>query len=51
MILDVRSYGATGSGMKLETPQINAAIEAADAAGGGHGVCAGRDDGTDGRDV
>jgi polygalacturonase len=35
MFFDVRSFGATGSGTKLDTPAVNAAIEAAAAAGGG----------------
>jgi len=35
MFFDVRSFGANGSGTKLDTPAINAAIEAAAAAGGG----------------
>lgn len=35
MIFDVRSFGATGSGKTLDTPGVNAAIEAAAAAGGG----------------
>src|ERR1700709_42503 len=35
MFFDVRSFGATGSGKTLDTPAINAAIEAAAAAGGG----------------
>ena len=33
--LDVRSFGAKGNGITLDTPAINAAIEAAAAAGGG----------------
>ncbi len=32
---DVRSYGASGTGKALDTPGVNAAIEAAAAAGGG----------------
>jgi polygalacturonase len=32
---DVRSYGAKGDGVALDSPAINAAIEAASAAGGG----------------
>ena len=32
---DVRTYGATGSGTQLDTPGVNAAIDAAAAAGGG----------------
>ena len=32
---DVRSYGATGSGKQLDTPGVNAAIQAAADAGGG----------------
>ena len=35
LLFDVRSFGATGSGKTLDTPAINAAIEAAAAAGGG----------------
>ena len=35
LLFDVRSYGATGSGKSLDTPGVNAAIEAAAAAGGG----------------
>jgi len=35
MIFDVRAFGATGAGLKLDSPAINAAIEAAAAAGGG----------------
>jgi polygalacturonase len=35
MFFDVRTYGATGSGKSLDTPGVNAAIEAAAAAGGG----------------
>ncbi len=35
MIFDVRTYGAAGTGKVLDTPAINAAIEAAAAAGGG----------------
>jgi polygalacturonase len=35
LFFDVRTYGATGSGTKLDTPGVNAAIEAAAAAGGG----------------
>jgi len=35
MFFDVRSYGSVGSGKVLDTPAINAAIEAAAAAGGG----------------
>jgi polygalacturonase len=35
MFFDVRTYGATGSGTSLDTPGVNAAIEAAAAAGGG----------------
>ena len=35
MFFDVRAYGATGTGKALDTPAINAAIEAAAAAGGG----------------
>jgi polygalacturonase len=34
-MFDVRTFGATGSGKTLDTPAINAAIEAAAAAGGG----------------
>ena len=34
-MFDVRSFGATGNGKTLDTPAINAAIEAAAAAGGG----------------
>ncbi len=35
LLFDVRSFGATGTGKTLDTPAINAAIEAAAAAGGG----------------
>jgi polygalacturonase len=35
LFFDVRAFGATGSGKVLDTPGINAAIEAAAAAGGG----------------
>jgi polygalacturonase len=35
LMFDVRAFGATGSGTKLDTPGVNAAIEAAAAAGGG----------------
>jgi polygalacturonase len=35
LLFDVRAYGATGSGKTLDTPAVNAAIEAAAAAGGG----------------
>src|SRR6201996_9299500 len=35
MFFDVRSFGATGTGKQLDTPAVNAAIEAAAAAGGG----------------
>jgi polygalacturonase len=35
MLFDVRAYGATGTGKTLDTPGVNAAIEAAAAAGGG----------------
>jgi polygalacturonase len=35
MLFDVRTYGATGTGKSLDTPGVNAAIEAAGAAGGG----------------
>jgi polygalacturonase len=34
-IYDVRAFGATGDGKTVDTPAINAAIEAASAAGGG----------------
>ena len=34
-LFDIRNFGATGSGNKLDTPAINAAIDAAAAAGGG----------------
>ena len=34
MLFDVRTFGATGSGTSLDTPAVNAAIEAAAAAGG-----------------
>ena len=34
-MFDVRSFGASGSGKTLDTPAINAAIDAAAAAGGG----------------
>ena len=39
MFFDVRTFGATGSGTVLDTPGINAAIEAAAAAGGGTVYC------------
>ena len=35
LLLDVRTYGASGTGKRLDTPAVNAAIEAAAAAGGG----------------
>ena len=35
LMFDVRSFGASGTGKTLDTPAINAAIEAAAAAGGG----------------
>jgi polygalacturonase len=35
MIFDVRAFGTAGTGKQLDTPAINAAIEAAAAAGGG----------------
>ena len=35
MFFDVRAFGASGSGKQLDTPAVNAAIEAAAAAGGG----------------
>jgi polygalacturonase len=35
MFIDVRAFGATGTGKALDTPAVNAAIEAAAAAGGG----------------
>lgn len=35
LFFDVRAYGATGGGKQLDTPGINAAIEAASNAGGG----------------
>ncbi len=35
LLFDVRSYGASGTGKALDTPGVNAAIEAAAAAGGG----------------
>ena len=35
LFFDVRSFGATGNGRQLDTPAINAAIEAAAATGGG----------------
>ena len=35
LFFDVRQFGATGSGRQLDTPGVNAAIEAAAAAGGG----------------
>jgi polygalacturonase len=35
MFFDVRTYGATGSGKALDTPGVNAAIDAASKAGGG----------------
>jgi polygalacturonase len=34
-VFDVRSFGATGDGKTIDTPAINAAIEAAAAVGGG----------------
>jgi polygalacturonase len=34
-VFDVRRYGAKGDGKTVDTPAVNAAIEAADAAGGG----------------
>lgn len=34
-LFDVRTFGATGDGRTLDTPAVNAAIEAAAAAGGG----------------
>ncbi len=34
-VFDVRTYGAKGDGVALDSPAINAAIEAASAAGGG----------------
>ena len=35
LFFDVRSFGASGTGQRLDTPAVNAAIEAAAAAGGG----------------
>jgi polygalacturonase len=35
LFFDVRTYGATGTGKTLDTPAVNAAIDAAAAAGGG----------------
>ena len=35
LLFDVRTFGATGGGTKLDTPAINKAIEAAHRAGGG----------------
>ncbi|ADW67523.1 rhamnogalacturonidase [Granulicella tundricola] len=35
LFFDIRTFGATGSGKSLDTPAVNAAIEAAAAAGGG----------------
>jgi polygalacturonase len=35
LFFDVRSFGATGDGKAIDSPAINAAIEAASAAGGG----------------
>jgi polygalacturonase len=35
LLFDVRTYGAAGTGKKLDTNAINTAIEAAEAAGGG----------------
>ena len=35
LFFDVRSFGATGGGKTIDSPAINAAIEAASAAGGG----------------
>jgi polygalacturonase len=35
LFFDVRTYGATGTGKVLDTPAVNAAIEAASKAGGG----------------
>ncbi len=35
LIFDVRSFGASGTGQRLDTQAVNAAIEAAAAAGGG----------------
>ena len=35
LFFDVRSFGATGDGKTVDTPAVNAAIEAAAAAGGG----------------
>jgi polygalacturonase len=35
LFFDVRTYGATGTGKVLDTPAVNAAIEAANKAGGG----------------
>jgi polygalacturonase len=35
LLFDVRSFGASGNGKTLDTPAINAAIEAAASAGGG----------------
>jgi polygalacturonase len=38
LLFDVRAFGATGSGKALDSPAVNAAIEAAAAAGGGRVV-------------
>jgi polygalacturonase len=35
LLFDVRSFGTSGTGKQLDTPAVNAAIEAAAAAGGG----------------
>jgi polygalacturonase len=35
LFFDIRAYGATGDGKTLDTPAVNAAIQAAAAAGGG----------------
>jgi polygalacturonase len=35
LVFDVRTYGATGDGKTIDSPAINKAIEAAEAAGGG----------------
>jgi polygalacturonase len=34
-VFNVRAFGATGGGRQLDTPAINMAIDAANAAGGG----------------
>jgi polygalacturonase len=39
LVYDVRRFGATGDGKKLDTPAINKAIDAANKAGGGTVYC------------